>query len=203
MNARMTMMAAAALLALGAAGCIFSPDDGGDDRRPPPPPVPFPDTPDQLIENFKAAYTEMDVAKYRDVLHTDFRFLFTSEDIQRALFPTDPYNRDQELEIADNIFSGRPGQDHTGAQVLGISQIQMPLFNPLGPWSQTGPTDPEFPNSQRKLYQVEINFIKSDNSRISVRGQQEFYVVARDSVVNGVTRSFYQLRGQRDLTESN
>ena len=49
------------LLAAAASGCFFSPEDPKEDPSSPVVTLPFPDTPDQLIANFKTAYTGLDI----------------------------------------------------------------------------------------------------------------------------------------------
>ena len=48
-------------------------------------------------------------------------------------------------------------------------------------------------------YRIE-NVVSSGANTVIVYGQQEFYVSSQDSVVSGVTKQYYRLRGQRDLT---
>jgi hypothetical protein len=197
----LALPALAALLALAASGCIFSPDDDGGGGGTPPPPRPFPDSADQVMANFRSAYTAMDIDYYNDVLHNDYRFLFKPEDA--ASLPTSFYTKAEEMEATENMFSGEAHQRPDGGSEPGISGITIGTWIRQGLWTDIGPNDPDFPNTRRAVYEVALDFARAGFSTIQVRGQQEFYVSSRDSLVNGVTLQFYQVRGQRDLTNSN
>ena len=67
-------------------------------------------------------------------------------------------------------------------------------------WSDVATTDPVFPSTKKGLYEIQIAFARAGYNTIIITGQQEFFVGARDSLVNGVVKPFYQLRGQRDLS---
>ncbi len=183
----------------GAAGCLFSPDDDVTPPPPPPPVLQFPDTPDKLMANFRTAYSTMDIDAYDDVLHPDFRFLFKPEDA--ATLPTSFYIKAEELQVARNMFSGDAIVRPEGT-VPGISSITIHTMDRQGVWSDVGPSDPEFPNTQRALFQVAIDFARTGDSTIQVTGATEFYVSSRDSLHNGAVRPYYQIRGWRDQTNS-
>lgn len=187
------------LVALAGSGCLFSPDN--DTQPPPPPPViPFPDSADQLIANFKTAYTSMRIDDYRPVLHPDYVFILRPEDV--PLGGSDRFTYAEELAVTENMFSGLPIERPGDTTVPAISSISIAVLNRLGIWIDVGPSDTNFPNTRKGLYEIQLTFSRADANTIIVNGEQEFYVASRDSVVNGVTRQYFQLRGQVDLTES-
>jgi hypothetical protein len=193
------MLAALLVAGLGAGGCIFSPDnDSGDDQPPPPPPTyEFPSTEQILMENFKTAYGRMDIDGYRDVLHDDYIFKFKQEDVENLGLEYDRWYKDEELEGAQNLFSGQPSPS-TGE--AGVSGIEWSLLSPVGTWEDS--TDPDFPNSERALYNIFLRIERPGTTTIEIQGQQIFYVTSRDSVMgDGTTRPYFQLVGQVDMSQ--
>ena len=209
MSARrlLILLPAAALLMLGA-GCIFSPDP--DTKPQPPPPVVFPDTADKLMSNFQLAYSGMDYEKYQEVLHGNFRFLFKPEDA--VGLPDDVLTRDEELTISYNMFSGEPRPQPDGPPEPGITRITISQLNRKDAWIAVDPSDPNFyepedaPNgkhaSLQATYEVQMQIERDQGSQLQVAGDTIFFVASRDSLVGGVIKPYYQLRGQRDLTRS-
>ena len=157
--------------------------------------LPFPDTPDKVIENLRSAYERMDIDVYRPILHPTFRFMFQQFDIDNLILPSDHFTREEDLESTTNLFSGNPVNG-----VPGVSQITWPILSGTGVWEDS--TNPDFPDSRRRLYNLEMNITRPGATTIIVRGQQEFYVASRDSVHNGVPTQFWQMLGQIDLTDT-
>lgn len=185
-----------ALLAIAVSGCLF--DSDPEPVIPPPPLLPYPGTEDQAIANFKTAYTGMELDDYRSVLSPQYVFILRPEDV-----PTGENGRftcAEELAVAANMFSGLPIDRGGGVVVPAISSIAISVLDRQGTWSDVGASDPDFPNTRRGLYTIQLTFSRVDANTIIVYGQQEFYVASRDSVVDGVNRPYFQLRGQRDLT---
>lgn len=185
------------LLTIAAAGCLFSPDPKTHEV-PPLPVAPFPDTPDQLMANFKTAYTGLAIADYRSVLHPGYVFIFRLQDLLPGA--SDRFTCAEELAVAVKMFSGLPIERPWGMTLPAISSIQFTTLNRAGPWTEVGLEDPDFPNTNRALFEIQLTFSRADANTIIVTGLQEFYVSARDSLVDGVLKPFYQLRGQRDLS---
>jgi len=185
------------LVALASAGCLFSPDPSPD---PPPPAVviPFPDSEDQLIANFKTAYTGMKIDDYRPVLHPQYVFILRPEDVLPG--ESDRFTYAEELAVTENMFSGLPIERPGDSPVPAISGIAISTLNRLGTWITVGADDPDFPNTRRGLYEIQLSFSRAGANTIIVNGQQEFYVTSKDSLVDGATKQYWQLRGQRDLT---
>ena len=202
------LLPVAALLLFGA-GCIFSPDDKPGPPQPPPPAV-FPDTADKLMSNFQLAYSGMDYEKYQEVLHANFRFLFKPEDA--VGLPDDVLTRDEELTISYNMFSGEPRPQPDGPPEPGITRITISQLNRKDAWIAVDPSDPNFYEpedvangkhaSEQATYEVQMQIERDQGSQLQVAGDTIFFVASRDSLVNGVIKRYYQLRGQRDLTRS-
>ena len=88
----------------------------GSDKNPGSPDpgltYPYPDTPDQLMANFKAAYDQMDAQGYdEEILRPNFVFKFAEDTPEPISGPTGLLTREQELTISTNMFSGAPGVD--------------------------------------------------------------------------------------------
>ena len=204
----MILLPVAALMLFGA-GCIFSPEP--DPIEKPPVVTQFPDTADKLMDNFKVAYSNMQYEKYQEVLHANFRFLFKPEDA--VGLPDDVLTRDEELTISYNMFSGEPRPQPEGPPEPGITQITISVLNRKDAWIAVDPSDPNFyepedaPNgkhaSQYATYEVQMQIERGDEGKkLQVVGDTIFFVASRDSLVGGVIKPYYQLRGQRDLTRS-
>jgi hypothetical protein len=178
------------------AGCIFSPDDiKGPPPPPPPPAYEFPDTQDKVIKNLREAYVKMDIDGYRNVLHKDYIFKFQQFDIDALGLPSDHLTREEDLESTRKLFSGQPAGD-----APAVSGITWSLLEGIGIWETS--YNPEFPASQRRLYNFEINITRPGDTTIIVTGQQEFYVASRDSVVDGSPTPYWELLGQVDLSDT-
>ena len=181
------------LLLLASAGCIFSPDN-----KPPDDPVDdwsFPDTEDQLMANFKRAYSEMNIDRYRDVLNDNYKFMFQQEDIEHLGLPYDHFNRDDELDAATNMFTGVS----PAPEVPAISSISIDVLEPQTAW-QDVIEHPDFPNSRRRAYQITMYIERPGATTFKVEGLQEFFVVPHEFMVDNVARMGWQLVGQVDRT---
>jgi hypothetical protein len=185
------------LLAVSMSGCLFSPEHKKDPPVPPPL-IPFADTPDQLMVNFKAAYGGMKIDDYRAVLAPNYQFILRAADVPAG--QSDRFTFAEEMHIAENMFSGNAVQKPDGTTAPGISGITVAVMTRTQTWADVGATDPDFPLTKRGLYEIQISFARAGYNTIIVTGSQEFFVSVRDSMVNGVAKPFCQLRGQRDLS---
>ena len=160
----------------------------------------FPDSPDQLMQNFQAMYESMDLAAFTRMMHPDhitFLQQFTANeypDLGNTLDMT------KEQRIHGRMFSGAAVTDPDGVLVPGISTITFQTFVRQGTWGTSSPTD-LMPNTEFALYDVVVLFDRGQSySTLKPQGALKFYVTHRDSTANGMTRPYYQLRGQVDLT---
>ncbi len=195
-------------LAFAAGGCIFQPEDspnngggGGGDTG-----LPFPSTPDQLIDNYKTVYQDKDIALYRDqVLSHDYKFVLQQGTVDEFGLPDNVYNYEEDVALQSRMFSEQPGHEANGTTVV-ISSIDIPIMNGYDNWEPVSDSDTNFggyPNARKRTYDVGIYFHVSGESRqLYVAGQTTFYVTARDSTYQGAPTLYYQLLGQEDHTDS-
>ncbi len=183
----------AAMTAMMTAGCS---GDGPVAQDPPDVIIPWPDTPDQLMEELCRAYREMNVFEYSDLLHGDFRFIFIDS--------VAVWGRGSDLQSTANMFAGNPGQDpETGEFREGVQSISLNTLTRVTPWEDVPADDSEFPNSEMAGYDVQIVFVlNGGENSITVESGQLFYV-ASESVgqPDGLPRIEYFLCGQRDFAD--
>ena len=83
---------------------------------------------------------------------------------------------------------------------LGISQITFSILDQRSTWE---PSDhPDFPDAQRALFEVDLEFSRPAYTTILINGLAEFYVTSRDSLYHGENVQFWQIRGIVDQTNS-
>jgi hypothetical protein len=179
------------------AGCLFSPDeDPGDGPGPDPDEgYPFPDTADQMVENFTEIYGGMDIDAYREILHADYRFILGTADGDDEY-----YNLDTELALTENMFSGEQGPTDDARP---ISEIQMVTF-PQGIWDEVPENEPNFGGhgAVKRVYTVDILVTRPQYNTFVIQGQVDFYAVRQDSLVDGQNRDYWRLLGQWDHTST-
>jgi hypothetical protein len=155
---------------------------------------PFPDTPDKVIQNLRAAYQGMSIDIYRHVLHPSFVFHFLQYDIDNLNLPTDHFTRAQDLTSTESMFSGLPVGD-----VPAVGSINWSVLERQGVWETS--SNPEYPDAQRGLFHFAISITRPGATTLIFGGQQEFYVTSRDSMVDGSPTPYWQLLGQVDLSD--
>ncbi len=197
----MRLLALLALLSFPfLAGC-----DGDDpveiETVPVPVSLPFPDSENQLLANFRTTYEEMEYHPFVDLLHPDFAMILQNSTVQEFPDLGPALDRADEMRIASRMFSGQPVTDPDGALVQAISGISFDIFEQQTIWTDTQPND-AFPNTRYALYDVTFLFDRPGASTLKVVGQIKFYVTGRDTVVNGEAKSYWQMIGQQDLTNS-
>ncbi len=191
------MAAGLVFTVLAGGGCIFSPQNDDD---PPPPPdseIVWPDTPEKLMENFKIAYSGMEIDDYRDILHADYKFVFANG--------LGTWERDDDLRSTENMFAGNPGEDpDTGAIKPGVQSISVNSLILIDDWVHESPTHPNFPDSERALYDVMIVFtLEGGENTITVDSRQLFYVKSEEiDMEDGTTKTKFFLFGQEDFDET-
>jgi len=151
------------------------------------------ETPDELMGTFAQAYGEMSINPYEDILHEDFKFIFIDD--------VAIWDKADDLASTANMFAGNPGQNPDGSFREGVQSISLNTLIRQTPWEGIHANDPDFPDSERALYQVNIRFtLEGGLNTITVASDQEFYVKAEQiDQGDGTTRTRYFLAGQRDL----
>jgi hypothetical protein len=187
------------LLLVAAGGCIFSPDNNGPEDNPPVvDPLPFPDTPDKIMANFKTVYTAMDINRYRDeVLSPNYLFVLQNETVELFGLPDNLFGFEDEVRITGKMFSGQPNEV---GKVL--SEVEIQVLQPQGAWVAVPNNDPYFGglNAQVRNYNTLIFFNMQGQFRYEVQGNQLFYVAADTVMHDGVLTPRYRLLGQLDQT---
>lgn len=165
-----------------------------------PEPLPFPETPDKLMQNFQTIYESLDYASLVRMMHPDYVTILQESTANN--FPTLGATLDvaEEQRIGERMFSRQDVLDPVGALVPGIQTIAFQTFARQGSWTLSPAQDP-IPNVPSALYEVVILFDRGQlNETLKVQGAIRFYVTPRDSVVAGVTKPYYRMIGQVDLT---
>jgi hypothetical protein len=160
--------------------------------------LPFPDTPDQLMANFKTAYADMDLAPYRDeVLNQDYRFILQDSTVEQFGLLDNIFDFADEVRIAGKMFTTQPNS-------LGqiISAIEMQIMQGQGAWTAVPEDDPDFGGVGALVrdYSILIYFNVQGDFRYETRGDQLFYVVADTVLHAGVMTPRFSLLGQSDQT---
>jgi len=185
---------------IGLVGC-GDVDEGGDILLvPEPQPFLFPDTPDKLMQNFRTTYETMNFTEFNRM--TDPAFFTILKESTYAAFPDVGPTLDvqEEIRIHERMFSMQDVTDPLGRLVNGIHAIEFQTFQRQGDWSLSGAGD-QIPNAEYAVYDVVLVFDRGRlYSGLLVRGAIKFYVSHRDTVINGVNRPYYRMRGQLDLT---
>lgn len=161
---------------------------------------PFPDTPSQLMANFRRACDEMDVDEYRDALHESFVFVFV--DGSPVAPASGVYTREEDLASTTRMFGGEQGQDFDGETRPGVLEIQIVKFDRLTDWMDASLIGPDFPGSCLAIFDVGINLFLDTPSHntITIDSLQYFHVVsAAGDERNGRAGLRYYLVGQRDV----
>ncbi len=188
-------------LVVMAGGCGETAPDIPPYYPPSPTNLPFPDTADKLMANVMSTYETMDYDEFLKLLHPDCVTILQPSTV--ALFPSLGPTLDvtEERRIHERMFSRNDVTDPNGALVPGVQSIAFQTFSRQGTWSSSTGTD-AIPNTTCALYDVVVFFDHGSLYATSkVQGTIKFYVTARDSVVGGVTKPYFQMRGQLDLTQ--
>ena len=164
--------------------------------------LPFPDSPQQVMENFVTAYETQDVVEYLLIMHPDFQTILQQGTMDEFPDVGPTLDRYEEQNIHKRMFSGLALSDPNGDLVPGISAIVFEVFQPLAPWEDT-PNDDIIPNAMYSLYEVQILVDRGQTySTLRVEGMIKFYVVSREFEHEGSIRHYFQMIGQVDLTDS-
>ncbi len=195
-------LVALVLLLAAAGGCIFSPPDVPPctDCNPTQK-LQFPDSEDKLMANFQYIYETMDYQEFRKML--GHNYITVLQQSTRNTFPDvgETFDLEEELRIHERMFSKQDVYDPNNVAVPGVQTIQFNTFQRVGVWL-TSPANDRIPNARSALYSVQFLFDRGATySILKVTGNIQFYVTSRDSTVGGVTKPYFQMVGQIDLTD--
>jgi len=192
------------LVLIGGGGCIFSPPKDPPCEGPncnQPVPRPWPDTPDRLMANFQAVYEDMDFADFAQMLHSQYVTILQESTYNQFPDVGTTLDLEEELRIHERMFSKQDVTDPLGNLVPGVQSIDFQTFQRVGAWSLSPSNDP-IPDAWFAQYDAVFLFDRgAGHTILKVQGSIKFYVVARDSTVNGVTKPYYRMRGQKDETD--
>jgi len=162
--------------------------------------LPFPDSPQQVMENFMTAYETQDVVEYLMIMHPDFQTVLQTETMDEFPEVGPTLDRYEEQNVHKRMFLGDAVTDPQGSLVPGVQNIDFQVFLPVGVWEDT-PDGDVFPDALVAPYEVEILLDRGQNySTLMVAGMIKFYVVSREFEHEGTIRQFFQMVGQVDLT---
>lgn len=201
MKSKFFLLLAAFALLIAPAGCIFSPDD--DETPPVKKPeveLPWPGSPDILMQNFQTIYETRDIEEYRKIMHPDY--LTILQDATITEFPDVGTTLDvgEELRIHERMFSGDAVTDPDGDLVPGVLNINFVNFRALDTWVLS-PNDDIIPLAEWAPFEVDFLFDRGQTfSTLKVEGTIKFYVTGKDSMHEGTLQKYYQMIGQVDLT---
>ncbi len=181
-------------VSFGLVGCSDDDPVALDDTDPSP--YVWPDTADKLMANFNVAYASMDIEEYENCLHPDFQFIFMNND---------SWDRADDVTSTENMFAGDPGEDPDGMPKPGVQSIEIIELTQMTFWDTTLPNYPDFPNTEKALYKVNIMFyLDGGENTITITEQQLFYAVAVEvDQGDGTSRTRFYLTGQQDLAGEN
>lgn len=161
---------------------------------------PFPDSPAQLMLNFRTAYETKDTPFYRNLIDPDFLMLLKESTIFDFPELGTTLDATEDLGIHEAMFAGSAGRDAGGNLTNPVSSISTGSWVQLTDWTANMPPDP-IPAGESALFDVAIDFNRAGDKTLQVRGQVRFTVIAADSLHLGANRSHYRLSGLWDFTE--
>jgi hypothetical protein len=158
-------------------------------------------SPDRLVQQFQFVYETMDQNDLAHLLHAQYSMPLHQvvADDYPDLGPT--LERDEVLRIHDRMFSRQPVTDPDQQPVPAAQAMAFQTLQRQGAWTVAAPED-AFPGTARASYDVVLLVDRgASESTFKVQGTIEFHVAMRDSSVNGITRTYHQLRALTDLTQ--
>ena len=163
-------------------------------------PVPYPlaTTQDTMVENFVRTFNEMNYEEYEKMLHEDFVFYFSPDEID-VIGQGEAWFRPEDLESTRNMFNGGTGRKPDGTIQAPIQQIILELTpeSATDTWTDQVPED--FLGTTMRRYEVDMDVTYTDGGVDEVTGVQEFYAAAVETETTEGTVTTYQLKFWRDL----
>ncbi|MFN2369779.1 MAG: hypothetical protein ABR506_01350, partial [Candidatus Krumholzibacteriia bacterium] len=160
---------------------------------------PFPNSPEILMANFQTVYEEREIDGYREVIDPSFVIYLSQETIDDFSLPRAFFDYDEEVLIAERMFSGSPFIRQSGEITPGITQIQFDIFLPETVW-EVSPADDRIPNALRAQYRVDFTIEQGNVGRLNIEGFIEFYLRSEQVEHQGRMQDRYWMVGQVDYT---
>jgi len=145
----------------------------------------------------------MDINGYRDCLHPDFKFVFTSEDQAQYEIPNAYFERAEDLEVMERTFSGNSHIKTDGTTQPGLQSISISEWTEDGVWQQESANHTYFPESYRCSYNIYMVYSEIGGEHtLTIDSQQLFYVdPVEEPQDDGTTRTRWYIIGQQDLIQ--
>ena len=192
----MLVVALAGMMIL--AGC--SDDDDPVKVVPEPDPPTAPETANELITQFKAAYQAMDVDHYLALLDPEFLMILQDDTIDH--FPEMGTTLDftEEERIHQRMFSGESVTDPEGVLIPAVQTIEFLVFDDLDDWFAADDQG-RFPGTEWAPFRVEILFDRGQEySTLILDGMVKIYVRTHEEVVGGKETTHCLMAGMMDFT---
>jgi len=167
---------------------------------PEPDPPTAPETANELITQFKAAYQAMDVDHYLALI--DPEFLMVLREGTTEEFPDVGTTLDftQEERIHQRMFSGDSVTDPEGVLIPAVQAIEFLVFDDLDDWSAADDQG-RFPGTEWAPFRVEIVFDRGqEHSMFFLDGVVKIYVRTHEELVDGEESTYCLMAGMVDLT---
>lgn len=182
------------VLAALCAGC----SDDDDPVTPPAEDYPFAGSAGQLMVNFVKAYEERNYDEYVELLDEGFLFYLLPVTVTDYDLPRDHFIRQEEMGIAEAMFSGTSPGDGVGA-VTDLDFLVLAGVEDI--WEAAD--DARFPDTIMRSFDVVLQVEQTagdDVKQIVVAGRAVFFLSAEQVEYQGGTRFLYRLAGIDDQT---
>jgi len=192
----MLVVALAGMMIL--AGC--SDDDDPVTVVPELDPPTAPETADELITQFQAAYQAMNLDNYVALLDPEFLMILQEDTIDH--FPEMGTTLDftEEERIHQRMFSGESVTDPQGVFVPAMRTIGFLVCNALDGWSAADDQG-RFPGTEWAPFRVEILFDRGQEySTLILDGVVKIYVRTHEEIVDGKETTHCLMAGMVDFT---
>lgn len=161
----------------------------------------FPGSPDELLADFRLAYVWRDLDLYANLIDPGHVTILQPATVADYPELGTRLSVAEERRIHQRMFSGEDLVEPDGTPLPGVSSISFYSLTRQTEWDLSPPGDP-IPGVLCATFGLDVDVrIGWERPPLWVRGPIRFYVTSRDTVVAGVHRPRYRLRGQVDLTE--
>ena len=182
-------------------GCSETSEPEYEDLLVEPPRIPFAYTEDILMMNFLVAYEDMDFDRLKNLLHPDFATYL--QERTKADFPERgaTLDRAEELVIGVHMLGGDPFTNAEGDLISGIATMDFNMFQQLTPWREASSTN-VISTGWTADYLISLLVDRGGEIPLKSEGMIRFFIARRDSLHYGRTQDYWEMTGQRDLTNT-